>query len=147
MSYVTVTEADTYFESRMFAESWDRSITPKKTKALEHATRIINALSYLGKKTVLAQDDEFPRDITDDVVPQDVKDATCEIALSLLDGVDPEREREGVSLESQGYSSARSTYNREFVQSHISAGVPSATAWTLLIKYLKEPGKLRMSRV
>lgn len=147
MSYVTISEADTYFETRMFSEGWDRALTTQRNKALGHATKILDALSYLGAKTISTQDNEFPRDITSDVVPQDVKDATCEIALALLDGVDPEREREGVSLESQGYSSVRSTYNREFVQAHISAGIPSATAWSLITKYLKHPGKLRISRV
>lgn len=147
MAYATITEANTYFEGRMFTQSWDRALTVERTAALEHASKIINNITYKGRKTDLNQTDEFPRDITDGEVPQDVKDATAEIALALLDGIDPEREREGVSIESQGYSSARSTYDRGFVQSHVAAGVPSSTAWTLLRKYIKDVDKVRISRV
>jgi hypothetical protein len=130
----------------MFAESWDRALTAAKTKALAHATNIIDSLAYIGKKTDPNQVNEFPRD-PGTTVPQDVKDATSEIALALLDGIDPEREREAISLESQGYSSARSTYNRNFVQAHVSAGVPSASAWNLLRKYIKDVQDFKIRRV
>lgn len=147
MAYITESEADTYFEGHLFSDAWDNATTANRTKAREHATRILNRLRYKGTKTDDAQDDEFPRDITNDVVPQEIIDATAEIALALLDGINPEREIENISVTSQGYAQARSTYNRDFVQFHVSAGVPSATAWSLIRKFLANPDEVKISRV
>lgn len=147
MAYITNAEGDTYFEGHMFADPWTDASEILKTKASEHATRIINRLAYKGLKTVAAQTDEFPRDITNDLIPQDVKDANAEIALALLDGIDPEREVEDLSVTSQGYAQVRSTYDRDFARISTAVGVPSEVAFSLLLKYFVNPGEVKMSRV
>jgi hypothetical protein len=83
----------------------------------------------------------------DDVVPRDIEIACYEIAIQLLSGVDPDMEIENLAAHSQGFSTARTTYERAYVLEHIAAGVPSARAWILLKPYLRDPRRLNISRV
>ena len=145
MALLTISQAQTYFDGRMFTQSWDRASSTDQGKAITHATRIVNNLQYHGIKTDPNQDDEFPRDSKP--IPQDVLDAIAEIALSLLDGIDPEREREAFNVTSTNYSGVKATYSRDFGQLAISAGVPSRAAWDLLQKYLIDPSAVKIVRV
>ncbi len=94
-----------------------------------------------------SQEMEFPRG-EDTVVPEAIRRACYEIAYSLLDGKDPELELENLGIESQGYSSVRTTFSRTHVPvEHIVNGVPSATAWRLLAPFLRDADAMRVSRV
>lgn len=145
-SYLTISEAQTYFNTRLHTEPWDGAIDDQKTKALAMATNIIDRLNYEGEKTNEAQVNQFPRD-ADIVVPQDIMDATAEIALSLLDGVDPELEFENLAMITQQYGTIKSTYDRSINQQYKIAGVPSMTAWRMLVPYLRDSQGIDLNRV
>lgn len=145
-SYLTSAEAQTYFNNKLHAEPWDTAVAASKTKALAEATAIIDRLNFMGDKTDVAQTNQFPRD-ADTTVPQDIKDATAEIALSLLDGVDPAIEYENTSMITQSYGNLKSTYNRTINQEYKLAGVPSITAWRILQPYLRDALNVDLNRV
>lgn len=145
MIYGTLQEANAYFATRMYTSPWDRATVQNQTKALNQATRIIDRLRFVGTKTSDSQELQFPRG-GDTVVPTDVRNACFEIALSLLDGKDPERERTNLSVLSQGFSGVRTTYTNSAARDHILAGVPSHTAWTYLLPYLDKTEDVRISR-
>ncbi len=145
-SYLTIIEAQLYFNTRLHTEPWDCAITDEKTKALAMSTKIIDRLNYEGEKTDEAQVNQFPRD-ADIAVPQDIMDATTEIALSLLDGVDPELEFENLAMITQQYGTIKSTYDRSINQEYKMAGVPSMTAWRMLKPYLRDSQGIDLNRV
>ncbi len=80
------------------------------------------------------------------VIPGEIEVAAYEIALCFLNGFDPEIEARNLSVTSQGYAGARSSYDRTFIQDHLRAGVPSALAWSILRPYLADPQALRLTR-
>ena len=169
--YSTRVEADTYFGERLHSTLWDASSVSDRNVALIQASRIIDDLDYKGLKNAAylvwlplkdqaltdanklainvagaTQVLEFPRGV-DTVIPDDIKEACNEIAFALLDGRDPDADTEGLSQISQGFSSVRSTYTRAFIPEHLVNGVPSATAWRRLKKYVKDKAGVRVSRV
>ena len=145
-AYCTKAEADTYFSGRLNTDAWDDATDAEKDKALIQATRIIDQLNFKGTKTDDSQELQFPRD-DDTVVPDDIKSACSEIALALLDGVDPETEADNLFMVSQGYANVRSTYDRQGQAEHFVAGVPSVTAWRYLLPYLRDNRAVDLSRV
>lgn len=144
--YLTSEEAQEYFDGRLNTEVWEDATEENKEKALTMATRILNRLNYLGDKTDSAQENQFPR-FADSVIPQNILDACCEIALALLDGVDPELEYENLLMVQQSFDVVKTTYDRSMVQEHIIAGVPSIVAWRLIRPYLRDFKTIDLSRV
>jgi hypothetical protein len=160
-------EADTYFSNRLHESAWTAAAAEDHPKALWAATLIIDALNFKGaKSTVYAllqadesatdeeireaeanQDLEFPRG-ADTEVPEAIRSACYEIAHSLLDGKDPERELENLGIVSQGFGAVRTSYNRTQVPiQHIINGVPSAQAWRLIMPFLRDDEAIKLSRV
>lgn len=88
-SYVTLTEANAYFDARFGSDAWTALATDAlKEKALKQATRHIDRFRFWGTKGDAAQALQFPRGdppvtATVAVVPQSVKDAQCEEALAV----------------------------------------------------------------
>lgn len=174
--YSTVADANTYFDGRLYSTVWSTASAGDRAKAMEQATRIIDRLNFVGEKNAahlvrfsltgrndfeisltqvqvdaiqaagLTQSTEFPRG-DDTVVPNDIFIATYEIAIALLDGVDPDAEFNDLGVVSEGYSSVRTTYDRTVVPEHTNAGIPSATAWRYLKPYLREGHGVKLSRV
>lgn len=169
--YSTRAEADTYFEERLHSTLWAASSVGDRNTALIQASRIIDDLDYKGMKNTayvvwlpfkditltdankLAVNDagetqtlEFPRGADTDI-PDDIKEACNEIAFALLDGRDPDQDLEGLTEISQGFSSVRNTYTRAYLPEHLVNGIPSATAWRRLKRYVKDKGGTRISRV
>lgn len=124
-------DAEVYFYNRLWSSAWEEASEHDKEKALIMASKAINQLSLMPLETV----------------PQDLKDASCEIAIALLDGIDPEREFENLGMISQGYANIRSTYDRTIRQEHIESGIVSIRAWQLIKPYLDVSKGLKMSRV
>jgi len=145
-TYGNLTEANNYFARRLRSKYWQEATTDEKIAALTEATRIIDSLNFIGTKTSTEQLLEFPRG-KDTQVPFSIRIASYEIALALLDEVDPNLEVENLSSQSQGFGGLRDTYSRDFVLDHIRAGVPSAQAWAYLKPYLIDPNTIRLSRV
>lgn len=104
MAYVTLEEANTYFESRLHAEAWTSATDTDKQKAIAMATRAIDRMPIRGLKTTWDQPNQFPR-YPNTEVPQEVKDACCEEALAILERGNSQRRRlqqEGVASYSIG---------------------------------------------
>jgi hypothetical protein len=93
--YVTVVEADAYLEARLNSSAWTGT-EPKKI-ALVEATREVSLARYQGNVAADTQALTWPRtgvvdpdatssytEYASDVIPQRVKDATCELALEFL---------------------------------------------------------------
>jgi len=145
-NYASTTVVDTYATTRLNVAGWTAASAGEKTAAVTMATKIIDLLNYAGDKASDTQDNQFPRgDDTD--VPQDIIDAACEIAIALADGIDPDQEFENLAMVSQGYANIRTTYNRVQPPEHIVHGVPSATAWRYLKKYLRDGRRVVLSRI
>jgi hypothetical protein len=145
--YIAVADAEEYFDTRLDNEPWLLATENQKLAALVTATRIIDRLKFKG---VANQDTAaFPRTIDGVEIPVNtsVEAATCEIALSLLDGVDPEAEYESLTMTSQAFDKVRSSYNRDNPPHHILAGVPSITAWRYLSPYLVNFSEVELVRI
>lgn len=165
--YGSVSDADLYFTQRLHQYAWSNSDPEDHEKALLAATRVIDNLSFKGVKSSVytllsqnsdatdsqireanaAQELEFPRG-SDDEIPEAIIRACYEIAYSLLDGKDPELELENLAITSHGFSSARTTYNRNQPPlEHLINGVPSVMAWMLLKPFLRDDDLIILRRV
>src|SRR4051794_4139298 len=96
-SYISVSDATLYVTNFYLATStqkalWDAAILSPGTNAeiaLRRATRDIDAAyEFTGYPLTETQALEFPR-YGDDEVPPEVEDATVELALLILAGLDP----------------------------------------------------------
>jgi len=175
LSYATLDEADIYFAFRLNSAAWDDASNDDKCKAIVTATRAIDRLNFAGLRTsdytrfsnanisagyvfgpeVLdpsadtpspGQALEFPRNGAT-TIPEDIKNACCEIALALLDGVDPEQEMRGLGSTSQRFAAASVTFDPESARMAIRHGIPSHLAWTWLLPYLADPLEINTKRV
>lgn len=95
-SYVTLAEADAYFEGRSDVSAWESGATDDtKNRALVTATNRLEQQDYFGGPTDPDQRLKWPRVGTydsdgryhdQDTVPRPVKEATYELALALVAG-------------------------------------------------------------
>jgi len=91
-SYVTLAEADTFFEARLYIDVWDDSTDDSKNRALVMATRRIEQETYYGDRETSTQALKFPRInigyldgiLLDGGIPELLKEAQCELALYML---------------------------------------------------------------
>jgi hypothetical protein len=144
--YGSLEGGDAYFALKLNADAWDDASDEDKLKALYSATQAIDQLNFRGDKTDEDQSLQFPRD-DETTVPRDIEIAAYEIAIMLLDGVDPEMEAANLAAVSQGISSVRVTYDRSAMSDHILAGIVSITAWQRLRPYLYDSSEIILSRV
>ncbi len=144
--YLTIADAQTYMDTRLHVEAWEEASDTDKDKALIMATRIIDGFNYLGDKSDEDQDNQFPRG-GDIEVSEAIEQACAEIALRLLEEIDPDMEIQNSSMQSSAFASVKTTYNREFVPEHQVNGVPSPTAWSLLKPYLRDVNGIAINRV
>jgi hypothetical protein len=145
-AYISVSGADLYFNERLNSEVWTVETVTNKEKALKTATRYINRLNFAGDKTDENQTFEFPRG-GDTEIPQEVQDATCEIAIALLDGRDIEFEHEMGNLESSGFGGGRLRSESEWIPEAKAHGIPSIVAWNLLKPFLRDGRHITLNRV
>lgn len=145
-NYADASYADTYFSTRLKTAPWDDATSDEQDRALTMATRIIDNLNFLGDKADEEQDNQFPRG-DDTETPTAIKQATCEIALALLDGVDPDKEYENLFKTSNAYGGVRTTFDGDAVPEYFAAGVPSFSAWKLILPFLRDPRGLKLRRV
>lgn len=91
-TYATVAQADDYLLASVNGTSW-RALETEEEKArfLVSATRILDQQPWLGEKTEEDQPLAWPRTgtgvtgVEDDVVPQDIINASIELAAALVD--------------------------------------------------------------
>lgn len=87
-SYVSVSDADTYFNERLYADDWTSADSTTKEKALVMARRFIDQQQFSGERANADQLLAWPRSgiagVDSSVVPQDVVFAQCELALAFI---------------------------------------------------------------
>ncbi len=145
-NYLSIAEAQAYFDVRLNTDDWDLASNNDRTAALTMATDAINQLNYRGDKTDEDQENEFPRD-DDTTVPETIEKACTELILKYLEGVDPEQEFENLDIVRQEMSGLKATYTRDQVPPHILSGIISVTAWKYLLPYLRDGRTITTSRV
>ena len=131
--YCTLDDADVYLTTVLNTEVWDLSTDVLRTKALAQATRIIRALN-------IPDFDTFSK------VPADIKAATVEIALKLLDGFDPETELHNATIKSFAFDKLYQSNKDQETPLHIIAGVPSIVAFNILRRYMPDITTVRLCR-
>ena len=97
-SYITVEAAETYFLSRLHADAWDAADgDDDKASALIMATARLDAEPYYGCRVTSTQSLVWPRYgatdrngnlISSTTIPELLQDATCELALTILQDPD-----------------------------------------------------------
>ena len=95
-SYVTLAEADAYFETVPSSTQWDNKQDDKKNRALIAATRWIDSFVFFGDRCDHGQALKFPRNNyqVDDVelactaIPNNIKYAQYELARALANDTD-----------------------------------------------------------
>jgi hypothetical protein len=146
--YATISEAQLYFDERLNTGPWDFATPTDQMKALQTATRAINRLRFLGNPIDPNQPNAFPRDAWPNTpIPLAIQQATCELALQLLDSVDPNIEIANIATTGDNYSMVRANYIRDFALPHIAAGIPSSEAWQMLLPFLADPLSVQVWRV
>jgi len=143
--YIEIVDAQLYFDDRLNTDEWDYADDEKKLKALKMATLAIDRLNFRGEMADEAQEHQFPRG-TDTTVPTDITNACCEIALKLLEDIDPDMEYSDLTINHHQFSFVRNTQDRSFAQPHVVAGIPSPTAWKMLLPYLRDAGSVSIIR-
>lgn len=97
-SFVTLVEAQAYMDGRLNASAWQAASTDSQNRALVEATREISSRTWQGTRNLTSQVLSWPRWFVIDpdapwsgtvyfsnlVIPQRVKDATCELAFQFL---------------------------------------------------------------
>jgi hypothetical protein len=87
-SYVTLAEANTYFETVPESSTWDDKTDDQKNRAIISATRWIDTLSFFGDRCTETQALKWPREdykvdgiaLACTLIPEPIKVATYELA-------------------------------------------------------------------
>ena len=95
-SYVTLADADAYFETTPDSTNWDDKTNDQKNRALISATRWIDALSFYGARCSETQALKWPREdykvdgieLTCTLIPVGIEVATYELARALANDTD-----------------------------------------------------------
>jgi len=156
-SYISLEDAEDYFEMRLNNSDWNETTDVDKKKALITATKRIDYLNFIGRKSSSNQPLEFPRvyshspnyffpedqSIVSGTKPQQLLDATCEEALALIKQNNKleEKLQDGIEKESIGDTSR--TYNSDVVKfKQQGRGLVSPEAKSLLRGYIKSTVRL-----
>jgi hypothetical protein len=95
-SYVTLAEANTYFETVPDSTTWINKTNDQKNRALISATRWIDALSFYGNRCTETQALKWPRKdykvdgikLACTLIPEGIKVATYELARAFANDTD-----------------------------------------------------------
>ena len=95
-SYVTLAEANSYFETVPESSTWDDKTDDQKNRSLISATRWIDSLNFYGDRCNNDQALKWPRnnyhvdnvELTCSAIPADIKYATYELARALANDTD-----------------------------------------------------------
>jgi hypothetical protein len=95
-SYVTLAEANAYFETVPSSSTWDDKTDDQKNRSIISATRWIDVLNFYGDRCSNGQALSWPRnnyhvdrvELTCSVIPADIKYATYELARALANDTD-----------------------------------------------------------
>ena len=95
-SYVTLTEANSYFETVPDSTTWDNKTVDQKNRSLISATRWIDSFVYYGDRCDDGQALKFPRnnyqvdgvELSCSTIPNNIKYAQYELARALANDTD-----------------------------------------------------------
>ncbi len=159
LSYCTISEAESYFATRINSQSWDDASLNDKIKALNTATSDIDNLNFSGIKADCNQLLEFPRiykkrydihhnliSVIAPIIPPNIKKACCEISISYLEGVLLEDEINNMNIISSGFGGVQTMYSSNTAQEHFRAGIISSRAWQYIKPFLFDPLTLRIEK-
>ena len=134
-SFISLEDADAYFDERFDSKEWLDADEEVKEQLLITATKKINMFDFIGEKNEVSQPLEFPRKFG---TPQDIKDAVCEEAISLLKdetNVHKKNQEDNISSISLGVGSV--SYNTSKSDSGVTVLV-SKIACRLVQKWVKK---------
>lgn len=104
-TFITLDEADAYFNGRPHSELWQNLSNTEKEQALIFATIKINSKNFIGSKLSNEQPLEFPRDFYPQL-PTEIQYAVCEEALAIVENSVHAKNKElGISSMTLGSSS------------------------------------------
>lgn len=101
-SYIDLEDANEYMKELMKSNVWFNVAYTVRIKALKQATRTIDSLMFKGKKSDIDQPLSFPRNITNDIIPEALKQACCEEALSVVESINSPEASRRMELQRQG---------------------------------------------
>jgi len=94
-SYITLTDADLYHEHLVYSSAWQTMTTLQRSDSLRHSTKLLDEwVDWFGDKTDDIQRLQWPRYdvygrdrfvIDSDVIPEEIQNATAELARLLLE--------------------------------------------------------------
>ena len=95
-SFVTLAEADSYFETVPNSSTWDDKTDDQKNRAIISATRWIDSLNFYGDRCSTSQALDWPRnnyhvdrvELLCSEIPSQIKYATYELARALANDPD-----------------------------------------------------------
>lgn len=162
IAYADVAYADSYFEYDLEAQLWHETSEKQKQMALITATKHIDGLNFQGVKALPDQPLQFPRrremylndhdlmrlklKLTQNAVPlypEDVKRATCEQALFLLQNMKSDQtfdRLQGKGIKSYAVGDVSVTFDSTSYNASISQVSPKARVY--LNKYIKRYTRL-----
>lgn len=144
--YISISDADAYFEKKFNYQLWAGSNFTTKTRALSEASLLLDNFNYSGTKTEESQEHEFPRN-SETEIPEKMQWACAEIAYSILGGYNVDEAIAQLSVVSQGFASVRATYARDRVPEHLRYGIPSILAWGYIRPYLQPADTIKVNKV
>lgn len=141
-SYVTLDEAEAYFETRPNSTAWTSSTDDdKKEASLIMATRLLDArVEWTGLAAGATQALCWPRSgmlnrngfaISSATLPRELKDAVCELALSLMSddvSLESEAAAQGLTALTAGPVSLsfKESFETRAVPQHVERMLPSS---------------------
>ena len=134
-SFVTLEEAENYFEERYDSAVWFKQKEEDKEKLLISASKKINTFDFVGEPLKDNQPMAFPRDYA---LPQDIKDAVCEEAISLIskaDSIHAKNQEDNITSISLGAGSVSYGASSNSDEKKLLA---SSTALYLVKKWIKK---------
>lgn len=166
-TYGTLLSAERFFASRLNVPAWTAANNNDKMTALRMATQAIDRLNFAGEKTNCNQLLQFPRknvwvevilsplDLTDlyeivstfdTDIPDEIKKACFLCAYRFLDGWDADTELEVLEASSQKLGPVLTSYDRSRLPIWVQCGIPSGTAWSILLPFLRDSKEILLSR-
>lgn len=133
-TFVTLEEAQNYFDERFNSDVWSDLDTDVQEKLLVSASKKVSRFDFVGKPLSVEQPMAFPRNFD---MPQDIKDAVCEESISMLetkDDVHLQNQNDNISSISLGAGSV--SYNKTLADA-CEQELVSKTAEFLVKKWTK----------
>ncbi len=135
-SLVTLEDAQCYFDERYDSADWYALEETEQEKLLIGASKKISRLDFVGTPEQPSQPLAFPRDYE---LPQDIKDAVCEEAYSLINSQDNNIHKKNIenNISSISLGAGSVSYNTTALKSDDNQ-LSSSTARYLVKKWVKK---------